>query len=244
VHLDICQKAGVLMPSFHFELTRHAKTTWAVVALAATAVAPAHAAAVSGQGTLNLIWLADVGAFKDSWVAGSETVNGTWYDAKLWADELVVGAYSDWRLPTMVDVGGNGCTTWSTAGAPGTDCGYNVDTNLSELAHMFYNTLGNKGLYAPGTGLGNQPGYGLSNTGPFSNLQPGDYWSGVVYSPDVTVAWYFGTSDGIQTALPKFKIMNAWAVRSGDVIAVPEPATYALSLLGLAAVLLARKRHA
>jgi PEP-CTERM motif len=245
------------MPSFLPALKRTARAALAVAALAASAMPAAHAAAVIGQGTwqttlqardldgngntdayydtaLNITWLADTSAFQ-----------GTWDASKAWADNLVVGAYSDWRLPTMVDVGNNGCTTFSTAGGANTDCGYNTDTGLSELAHMYYVTLGNKGYNAPGTGAGNQPGWGLSNTGPFSNVQSDIYWSGVEYAPNASFAWYFNTSPGFQSFYVKGYALYAWAVRPGDVAAVPEPQAYLLALAGLAvAGALARKRRA
>ena len=47
--------------------------------------------------------------------------------------------FSDWRLPTIVDTGSPGCDFSYS----GTDCGYNVDTSTSELASLWYDTLGN-----------------------------------------------------------------------------------------------------
>jgi hypothetical protein len=41
----------------------------------------------------------------------------------------------------IMDVGNDGCNFDYV----GTDCGYNVDTSKSELASMFYDTLGNLG---------------------------------------------------------------------------------------------------
>ena len=61
-----------------------------------------------------------------------------WSTANTWANNLVFGGYSDWRLPTMIDTGASGCD-FSYAG--GTDCGYNVDTATSEIAHLFHVTL-------------------------------------------------------------------------------------------------------
>ena len=71
-----------------------------------------------------------------------------------------------WRLPSTTDSNNDGCN-FSFAG--GTDCGYNVDTASSEMAHMFYVTLGNLALCPPGnvTCSVSQPGFGLSDTADF-----------------------------------------------------------------------------
>jgi hypothetical protein len=78
----------------------------------------------------------------------------------------------------MVDIGVPGCD-WSNAG--GTDCGFNVQpsngsTVYSEMASLFYDTLGNKGICPPGSvncnNSSGQSGWGLTNTGEFIYLQP------------------------------------------------------------------------
>lgn len=105
--------------------------------------------------------------------------------------------------------------------------GYNITT--SEMGHLYYTELGNKGFYAT-DGTNPQPGWGLSNTGPFQNLVSSVYWSGTEFATFTDLAWDFGFDDGFQGADDKF--INAYyglAVRSGDVAApVPEPTTIAL----------------
>ncbi len=99
-----------------------------------------------------------------------------WPGAKFWIDAMNQASYlgyNDWRLPTMIDVGDDGCNiSWE-----GTDCGANVLTEdasttvYSEMASMFYDTLGNLAAWDTSGAL--QQGAGLTNTGPFANLQAG-----------------------------------------------------------------------
>jgi hypothetical protein len=73
----------------------------------------------------------------------------------------------------------------------------------SEMAHLFYNTLGDLGYCDPSTSTvsscsGPQSGWGLSNTGPFSNVQYGTYWSATENAPNTALAWSFGFGNGGQ----------------------------------------------
>ena len=228
--------------------------------------AGAQAAPVSGQGTwettlqgrdldgvvttyeayydtvLDITWLADANYARTS---GYDSVGRmTWQAASDWAANLDVHGVTGWRLPTISPVNGSSYNTlYSPAG--NTDLGYNISaagtayagSTVSEMAHLFYNTLGNKGLYNTAGNV--QSGWGLSNTGPF-DLQAGAYWSGTDLS--VSLAWLFSFSDGVQTYtdVSNFNLF-AWAVRSGDVpvsgASVPIPAAgwlFGSALLGLA----------
>ena len=189
--------------------------------------------------TLDITWLRDA------------NVNGTmnWSDANSWATGYSVGSYGGWRLPMMVDTGPLGCDPNSAAG--GTDCGYNVATGTSEMAHLYYVTLGNLAacMTASWCPQPNQPGWGLANKGNFLNLGAvygqSAYWFGTENALDKNHAWYFENRGGYQSGdTDKANLFHAMAVRPGDVLAaVPESETYAMMLAGLSALgVLARRR--
>lgn len=174
---------------------------------------------------LDISWLADANA-------GGALTN--WADANAWVAGLNINGITDWRMPTMVDTGPPGCDL-SFSG--GTDCGYNVQTTsgatvYSELASLFNDTLDNKPFY-DNSGNGRQSGWGLSNTGPFRNIVPSDYyWSATEYVTDTDEAWIFHSSFSLQTHGNKNYSAYAWAVHSGDVSATVVPAPAALWLFG------------
>ena len=184
--------------------------------------------------SLNITWLADWSANRfHSW--GAQVT---------FAANLNVYGVTGWRLPSTTDSGSFGCD-FSYAG--GTDCGFNVDTNSSEMAHLYYVTLGNLALCPPGNGTCSvaQPGYGLSNTANFINMQSDFYWSGLEAAPNSDNAWFFNTANGSQSLLSKPANMYAVAVRSGDVLdvqAVPAPLMLGLMMAAFGALALMRRR--
>lgn len=172
---------------------------------------------------LNITWLRNA------------NINGAkaWVTANAWAESLNFGGYDDWRLPTMLDTGAPGCEFIANNN---TDCGYNVLTKVgatvySEIGHLFYVTLGNKGAYTT-TGSA-QAGAGLTNKGKFTGFQSAQYWTGLNYAQMAGVAWSFDTSEGFQRNDYQTNQHYALAVRAGDITLVPEPQTYALFVLGL-----------
>lgn len=241
----------------------------------------AHAVAVSGQGTwettlqardldgnfangaeayydtaLNITWLGN---------AGYATIGSTiparpmsWYAAMDVVQQYSINGVLEWRLPKFVDTGTPGCS-YSTGG---TDCGSSVDPASSELAHMYYVTLGNKDAVKtviPG-------GYtsvttGLTNGGPFVGMAAytsdegrsttyANWWTGTDYPVSSHNAVYFSGTNGYQTIMDKgdtISSIRAWAVHDGDVgavMSVPEPSSVVLMALGLSGLAVARRRKA
>lgn len=165
----------------------------------------------------------------------------TWDQAKTWAANLTVGTYSGWRLPTMIAEPG---IYFSFSGG---DAGYSVRTTnggtvFSEMASLWYDTLGNKARYNDFSFVA-VSGSGLVNTGNFQNLQSTVYWSGLEYAPNPSNAWVFDTTSGAQGNSAKLTSFNALAVRDGDVLATPIPATAWLMLSGIGALGAAARRR-
>ncbi len=189
----------------------------------------------------DITWLADANYAKTSGYVEYGVMG--WADANTWAANLsLVDAvnnltYDNWRLPTVVDTGTPGCNFAFT----GTDCGYNVDTATGEMAHLFYNVLGNKAYYD--TAGNPQSGGGLTNTGPFTNFQPYGYWSATYEPNTLNSAWDFDFGSGYQGVVYDSYVTYALAVSSGDVGAVPEADTWAMLLAGLALVGAAARRR-
>lgn len=180
--------------------------------------APAHAALVDmSDGTIydtdtQLSWL------KDANTAGAMT----WEDANTWVASLNAGSgfagFTNWRLPATAQPD----TSCSNQFDPGSGFpiqwfGFNC---TSEMAYLYY------------TELGNAAGGPLSNTGPFTNLQAGRYWSGTEYVASPDGAWAFGFGDGSQNINHKDGFNYALAVRPGSRILNPATAVPALGTMG------------
>jgi hypothetical protein len=92
-------------------------------------------------------------------------------------------------------------------------------------------------------------GSGDADLEKFTNIQNYAYWSNLVYYVNLgfgtfpDAAWIFYMHVGYQDPEYKYNELSAWAVRSGDVVAVPEADTWAMLLAGLGLVGVAAKRR-
>lgn len=206
---------------------------------------------------LDLTWLADANFAQTSGYDADGRMS--WQDANIWASSLSftdgTRVYDNWRLPTVLPINGTDFD-YSFSWDGSTDGGYNVSAPGSkyahrvggEMAYMHYNNLGNHGYFTVGGSLSgcyvSSTDTCLDNAGPFQNVQDGIYWTGLEYAPNTVNAWAFGMNDGNQYAgNSKMNTYYAWAVRDGDVAAVPEPESYALFLAGLGLIGFAVRRR-
>ena len=102
--------------------------------------------------------------------ADFNTSNGamSWWGAQAWANNLSLGGYTDWALPTTVTV----------------QYGYNQTG--SQWGDLFYNQLG--GVQNTSISATHNANYNL-----FSNVQSYLYWSSSEYAPSPGYAWGFYT---------------------------------------------------
>jgi PEP-CTERM motif len=182
---------------------------------------------------LNITWLADADIANTRGEANAG--RKTWSAASAYVAALDVNGITGWRLPKVLPRDGstvyNGVFTnngTSDRGYANTGVGWGT---TSELGHMFYVTLANSA-------------FSLTNTAPFSNLAANDYWTNQPLGAIATQGFFFNTGIGLQDTASLAFTYKAWAVRDGDISApIPEPETYALMLLGLAATAVVARRR-
>ena len=147
----------------------------------------------------NITWAADANLAQTSGYDADGKM--TWAEARAWADQLTLGGYTDWALPTTVPA----------------VLGFNQTG--SQMGNLFYTQLG--GVEGTSITATHNANYNL-----FSNVQSYTYWSGSEYAPNPNLVWDFSTLYGIQGTSFKHYQYYAWAVRPGDVAAssVPVPA--------------------
>jgi len=204
---------------------------WAVSALFVVALGASSAANANlidrGGGMiydqdLNITWLADANYAKTSGYDADGQMN--WSQAMTWANNLSYGGYTDWRLPASDTCVNSNCTG-------------------SEMGHLFYIELG--GVAWQDFAATNTNYNLFQNVPGLSTPYYGFYWSGTEFAevPDLA-AWFFHFVPGEQSSTWKEDgYLYAWAVRDGDVSAVPLPAAvwlFGSGLLGLIGI--ARKK--
>lgn len=203
---------------------------------------------------LDITWMQDANFVKTSGYAAANInpdnsdqsffADGSigWVAAKTWAAQLNYQGFSDWRLASakLPSEGGEQET---------------YDPNNGELAHMFFNNLGNQSDPRGGTNYcytEQAPHYCLKNTSfidgtsgdtlSFNNLvDMSSYWYGEQASANDAFGFFmpggFSVTDG------KAANRYAWAVRDGDVAPSEVPAPAALWLFGSALVGLASAKR-
>jgi hypothetical protein len=210
--------------------------------------------------TLGITWLRDTDLLASSYglATAMSYAAATAALAAFNADSALNFGFSGWRLPGASGVhtlGGAGCQFGFNGS---TDCGDNVDTDSSELASMFHDTLGNlSGRETTGLPRAGSAGvdFGLVDTADFTDLAAVGYWSGttsyrLIFGLPLHGQVVFNLGTGTQGIQAATSLNAAWLVHDGDIGgavvptagAVPLPGSLGLAALGLA--LLARRRTA
>jgi len=224
----------------------------ALAAALSVATLSAQAALINRGGGMiydtvqNITWLADMNyAFTSGYAAAN--VGGLGFNqiladgrmggdaANAWANNLVYGGLSGWRLPTL-NPSDASCT-----GAFEFGSGFNCTGG--ELSRLFVTDLGNQGNSSVLNQVGDTAEQ-IANLALFGNVQTSGYWSGTELAPNPGRAWSFRPLSGFQGLGTKDNALYAVAVRPGDAAAsVPEPQTLALALLALGATVVVRRRR-
>jgi hypothetical protein len=184
---------------------------------------------------LGITWLRDANYAQTSGFDSDGRL--TWGAANAWAQNLsftVNGtAVNGWRLPTATELTPDNPSDVTFAYDGSGDYGYNITRPSSELSHLYYVSLGNKGVQDSSGDF--QSGAGFVNTTPFQNLQSSStFWTSTVSSvAPLFTAYWFG-NEGRQQINGQGGEIQVWAVHPGRVVTpVPEPATWMLLTGGL-----------
>ncbi len=178
-------------------------TTAAVLAFSLSTGAQASLVARTGgmvyDTVNNITWAADANLAQTSGYDADGKM--TWAKAVAWVDQLTLGGFTDWSLPTTIPAI------------------YGYDKTGTQMGNLFYTQLG--GVKGNSIATTHNTDYGL-----FTNVQSNIYWSISEHALDATYAWSFTIGSGIQDYFNKANGYYAWAVRPGDVAAVPVPGAF------------------
>jgi hypothetical protein len=139
-----------------------------------------------------------------------------WWGAQAWIGYLnktSYDGYNNWSLPTTVPATLLGSVGFNKTG--------------SQMGELFYNELG--GVAKSSISTIHNANYNL-----FTHVQSSLYWSASEFG--AYSAWVFTTNGGGQAVDLKSAQLFSWAVRPGDVAAVPVPGAawlFGSSLIGL-----------
>lgn len=181
---------------------------------------------------LDITWLADGNFARTSGRDADGMMD--WPTATAWVENLDYFGITGWRLPALAPLDGSSYVhTFSNNGT--TDVGFGIRGTHSELAHLYYVTLGNKGLCKPDDADPGscvvQTGWGLKNAGPFVNVGAiAGHWTGSesMCPCNSLKTWLIDMTTGRQGQLLGSNLQGAWPVRDGDVAPTGSLATLSL----------------
>jgi hypothetical protein len=160
-----------------------------------------------------------------TWVANAAlSGKDNWDNQVAWASGLNYLGFDDWRLASMSVAAG--VPTGTATSVVACDSATEVACRDNELGYMFYQNM-NGVLGNDKTGDQTVDGVLLTDVQSF-------YWSGTEL--DSFNAWFSLFGGGRQHRSDKGGLLFGWAVRSGDVSAVPVPAAvwlFGSGLIGL-----------
>jgi hypothetical protein len=145
-------------------------------------------------------------------------INGlnNWLTQVDWAGDLILGDFTDWRLPTTTQPDAS-CSGQLDPGSGFPMQGFGGGCTGSEMGHIF-----------------NVDGVSSGSPGLFVNLSGGFYQSGTEYAPDNNLVWIFTPNAGNQTTGNKLDSIHAWAVHDGNPGGAVVPVPAAVWLFGSA----------